>query len=61
MAMPKVKDSILKANRVVQAVLKALNNRRGFDDWWGNLDDDIRREIERKLIAAIEPHVRRGR
>lgn len=34
-----------KAQRVVTAVLDELRGRKGFDNWWDDLDEDIREEI----------------
>jgi hypothetical protein len=42
------------ARRVVNRVLIALDGRKGFDDWWGLIDDEIRDEIEAELVAEVE-------
>ncbi len=37
-----------------EKVLEVLNNRGGFDDWWGNLDEDLQNEIYSEIEAVIE-------
>lgn len=41
------------ALKIVNAVLKDLNGRKGFDDWWDNIDLEIRREIRKELTGVV--------
>lgn len=34
-------------------VIHTLGGRKGFDEWWMSLDEDIRDEIEAALLTAI--------
>ena len=38
-------------------ILKALNNRAGFDAWWDEIDDEIKDEIREELLDIIEGHL----
>lgn len=38
---------------VTAAVLHELSKRKGFDDWW----DDIERDIRAEIIAALDARV----
>lgn len=38
----------------VKAVLDDLNDRSGFDHWWGGIDSDTKRDIRVDLAKAIE-------
>lgn len=42
------------ATRRAWAVLKALNDRGGFDHWFENIDNDIQDEIFEELRKAVE-------
>lgn len=44
----------MSASQLVRVVLAGLADRRGFDDWWGSLDEDIRAEIIEELTVAVE-------
>jgi|TARA_R110001606_G_C15361327_1_gene648581 hypothetical protein len=35
-------------------IIDALSNRRGFDDWLFNLNDDIQIEIEKEIEEIIQ-------
>jgi hypothetical protein len=43
-----------RAKKAVKAVLDDLNDRSGFDHWWGDIDSATRREIRGALAKAIE-------
>jgi hypothetical protein len=43
--------------RVVAAVLTGLQDRRGFNYWWGEIDSDIQDEIREELVNVVEPIV----
>lgn len=49
-----------RAKAAAKAVLDDLNDRSGFDHWWGNIDSDIKREIRGDLAKAIEKAARIG-
>ena len=44
----------LTAENIVSKVLDALNDRGGFDGWWGGIDDDIQQEIIEELVSIVE-------
>lgn len=43
-----------QADRIVDAVLRELNGRGGFDHWWGNIDHEIREEIRETLRRQVQ-------
>lgn len=43
-----------RAKVAVEAVLRDLCDRSGFDHWWGEIDDDIQQEIRVELAEVIE-------
>lgn len=38
---------------IVENILSELNGRRGFDDWWCNIDEDIKEEITETLVNLL--------
>lgn len=42
-----------KTEERVFAFLNELMDRKGFDDWWGNVDGFIRIEILESLVESI--------
>lgn len=45
--------TIKKADYVADRILSLLNNRKGFDWWWDELDDEIQEEIRASIAWAI--------
>lgn len=45
------------AQKIVKAILDELNDRKGFDWWWDELDADIRNEIRDELTEIVEAHL----
>lgn len=47
-----------KSERIVDAVFKVLEQREGFDHWWGNIfsidQQEIREEIETEIENVLE-------
>ena len=43
-----------RAKAAAKAVLRDLDDRSGFDHWWGNIDGDIQQEIRAELAKVIE-------
>lgn len=43
----------MNSKLAVQRIIKELDGRGGFDDWWGNLGDDIQDEIRDKLEEIL--------
>lgn len=41
-------------NKTVDAIISVLNDRKGFDDWWDNLDEECEREIKESIARKIE-------
>lgn len=44
----------LEIKKCVSEILDSLCNRKGFDDWWYDLDEDIEQEIESELEEIIK-------
>lgn len=42
------------AKGIVDAVLRELEGRKGFDWWWDDLDADIQKEIRLALRDAVQ-------
>lgn len=42
-----------QSGEIVTAVLDELEDRGGFDHWWGSIDKPIRDEITQKLILVV--------
>jgi hypothetical protein len=49
-----MKMSKLEIKKCVLEIIDSLGDRKGFDDWWYNLDDDIEEEIITELESIIE-------
>lgn len=47
-----------RAKSAAKAVLADLNNRSGFDHWWGDIDSGVKREIRHDLAEAIRKAAR---
>jgi hypothetical protein len=45
---------VSSARVVVEAVLDELRNRKGFDWWWDDLDEDIQVEIVEACVQRVE-------
>lgn len=41
------------ARRIVKRVLRDLDDRSGFDHWWGGIDRSIQKEIVNDLTAVV--------
>lgn len=39
--------------KLFSKIIECFSNRKGFDDWWGNLDYDLQKEIEEDLFNRI--------
>lgn len=39
--------------KIVEIVLKDLNLRSGFDNWWDSLDEDVRADARLDLEIAV--------
>ena len=46
--------SKLEIKKCVLEIIDSLCDRKGFDDWWDNLSDDIENEITVELESIIE-------
>lgn len=42
------------AQRAVDAALKVLSDRGGFDGWWDCIDEDIQQEIREEMIDEVD-------
>lgn len=43
-----------KARKIVEAVIKDLKGRKGFGNWYDNIDDDIKIELETELEKVVD-------
>jgi len=43
--------------KTVAEIFDALCDRSGFDDWWYNLEDDIKKEVEDMVFQIIKKRV----
>ena len=50
-----MKDKV--ADKIVLHVLDELGGRKGFDYWYGNIDDDIQDEIKDALREIVSHHL----
>lgn len=41
------------AERVVEAILRDLEDRAGFDHWWDGIEMDIQEEIRETLVEKV--------
>lgn len=42
------------AKRIVDAVLRNLDDRAGFDEWWESIDCETRRTLEIELRDVVQ-------
>lgn len=42
-----------KAGIIVEAIMKNLNGRKGYDNLWDDIDDETRTEILLELTAIV--------
>ena len=42
-----------KAKLIVNDSIEELENRGGFDGWWGSIDEDIQKEIKETLERLV--------
>ncbi|AYV86556.1 MAG: hypothetical protein Sylvanvirus3_10 [Sylvanvirus sp.] len=45
---------------IVEAVLSELNERKGFDEWYGGVDRNIQKEIKQKLKLIVKQEIRKA-
>lgn len=38
----------------IESIINELSQRRGFDDWWHNIDEDIQEEIIEDLCLILK-------
>lgn len=43
--------------QIVRAVLRELQGRSGFDEWWDNIDPMVQKDIRDTLDAIVGPIV----
>lgn len=41
---------------LIEKIIGELNGRKGFDDWWYNIDEDIQEEITETLVNILPIH-----
>ena len=42
------------AQEIVAAILNDLDDRGGFDGWWGSIDSETQEEIKRALKEVVD-------
>ena len=58
----KFKNIIMEKKEIKKAVLKIIDSlcdRRGFDDWWYSIDDDIQNEIIEEIENIIDKRLQK--
>ena len=40
--------------KIVKVILSELKERRGFDDWWHDIDSGMKEDIHDSLEKAVE-------
>lgn len=48
------------AKRIVQRQIKSLDDRKGFDHWWHQLDSEVQKEIRKELRSIVEDVLMQG-
>lgn len=52
-------DDCRLARLATEAAFKTLGRRKGFDNWWGNIEsEEIRKDVELAVYGAILKVVR---
>ena len=46
-------EAQMLAEDIVVTVLRTLSDRKGFQEWWDDIDDDIATEISRELVSKV--------
>jgi len=44
----------MTTKEVAEEIIKALSDRKGFDGWYGNIDDDTKKEIIDEMSQIID-------
>jgi len=44
----------MKTEMTVEELIQVFADRRGFDDWWDNIDEDDQEEIKQELGEIVE-------
>jgi hypothetical protein len=44
----------IEIKNCVGEIIDGLCDRKGFDDWWYNLDDEVEKEITDKLEEIVK-------
>jgi len=50
-------DTMKLANQIHLELLAFLQDRKGFDYWWHEMEDDVKAEIEEEMIDIINRHL----
>ena len=45
---------------IVMDIVKILDSRKGFDNWWYNIDDEIMTEIIEEMIESVKENILKG-
>ena len=40
---------------IAYQIIDILRSKKGFDDWWDNIDEDIQLELLEKISETVEP------
>ena len=52
-------DIGVRSENIVDAVLKDLEDRSGFDWWWDGIDEDVQAEIRSALVEIVRQELAR--
>jgi hypothetical protein len=50
----------LEIKKCVLEIFDSLVERKGFDDWWYNLDDSIQEEIEQEVENILKNRIKKN-
>lgn len=43
----------MRTNQIFREILKVLANRKGFSNWWDDIRDDDKKEIESEIKSCV--------
>ncbi len=49
-----------RAKKIWKAVFDELYDRKGFDNWWDDIDEFVQRDIRECATEIIETELKRG-
>ena len=46
----------MRVNDLVDKIIEELYDRKGFDDWWDDIDEEIQNDIKESLEEIVEEY-----